>query len=83
MTHLFRDGPAHLFDHQVGCQSGYQTAVTLWLKVADLRWGLFKESKLNSGQEDCMDRQISQKVEFYRREEKQLRVDIDQFCNLL
>ena len=30
-----------------------------------------------------MDGQISQKVEFYKREEKQLRLYFDQFCNLL
>ena len=30
-----------------------------------------------------MNRQISQKVEFYRREEKRLRLYFDQFCNLL
>ena len=30
-----------------------------------------------------MDQQILQKVEFYRREEKQLRLYFDQFCNLL
>ena len=30
-----------------------------------------------------MDRQISQKVEFYRREEKRLRLYFDLFCNLL
>ena len=30
-----------------------------------------------------MDQQILQKVEFYRREEKRLRLYFDQFCNLL
>ena len=30
-----------------------------------------------------MDRQISQKVEFYRREEKRLKVYFDHFCHLL
>ena len=30
-----------------------------------------------------MDQQILQKVEFYRREEKQLMLYFDQFCNLL
>ena len=30
-----------------------------------------------------MDRQISQKVEFYRREEKRLRLYFDQFCCIL
>ena len=34
-------------------------------------------------QKEYMDRQISQKVEFYRREEKRLSLYFDQFCNLL
>ena len=39
---------------------------------------LFEEVK-----KEYIDLQISQKVEFYRREEKQLRLYFDQFCNLL
>ena len=33
-------------------------------------------------QKEYMDRQISQKIEFYRREEKRLRLYFDIFCNL-
>ena len=36
-----------------------------------------------SSQKEYMDRQISQTVEYYSREEKRLRLHFDQFCNLL
>ena len=67
MTHLFGDGPAHLFDHQVGRQPGYQTAVTLWLKVADLRWTLLSSKKTSETQgfTNCCIKQSRLKYVFY------------------
>ena len=40
-------------------------------------------SALSKVQKEYRDRQIAQKVEFYRMEEKQLWLYFDQFCNLL
>ena len=42
---LLGHGPADLFDHQMGRQSGDETAVPLRLEVADLRGALKQESR--------------------------------------